>query len=52
MSSAEDDYDSSRSDGGVVCEFTNCDPRFYEVDSPDFIPWWQDYLENRAKYFG
>ena len=47
MSSAEDAYDSSPSGEGEVC-----DPRFYEVDNPDFIPWWQDYLEYRAEHFG
>ena len=47
MSSAEDAYDSSSSDDGRVCE-----ARYYAVDSPKFIPWWQDYLEQNAENFG
>lgn len=47
MSRAEDAYDSSSSDGSGVC-----DARFYAADSPKFIPWWQDYLEQNAENFG
>ena len=46
--SSNEDYDSSSSDVDEI----RCDHRFYEVDSPDFIPWWQDYLEYQAENFG